>query len=86
MKIIQEDLWFCQDCLFAAVNDDYSGLDYYLNEEESEKRMQVIKAGLHALNGYLVHNDKQEDFSRFPCDCCGEKLHGERYGFNLLGE
>jgi len=83
-KIIRTNLWFCQDCLHGAVNNDYTGLDYYLEPEQAEQRMKVIKAGLQALNGHPVPNDKQDDFSRVPCDCCGEKLHGERYGFNLL--
>lgn len=24
--------WLCNDCMIGAVNDDYTGLDYYLNE------------------------------------------------------
>lgn len=54
MKVIQDDLWLCTDCLMAAVNDDYSGLDYYYKEPEATERMNKIKAGLHRLGPHLV--------------------------------
>ena len=83
-KIIQEGLLFCPDCLQAAVNDDYTGLDYHLTPDEAEKRMKAIKKGRASLPGYPVYNGIDEDFSIEPCSCCGLKLAGERYGFNLL--
>jgi hypothetical protein len=29
MRIVRDDLWLCVDCLFVAVNGDYTGLDYH---------------------------------------------------------
>lgn len=29
MKIVQDELQFCEDCLIAAVNGDFTGLDYH---------------------------------------------------------
>ena len=83
-KVFQDDLWFCTDCLHAAVNNDYTGLDYYLNEPEATNRMNQIKEGLAKLPGYPVYIGNDDEFSTRPCDCCGEKLHGERFEFNLL--
>lgn len=83
-KVIREDLWFCHDCLFAAVNDDYTGLDYHYNHTDALKRMNAIKAGLNELKGYPVLNDQEMEFSRIPCDCCKTDLGGSRAGFSLL--
>ncbi len=90
MQVVQDNLWLCEDCLFAAVNDDYSGLDYYYNPEDAEKRMQEIKAGLAELP-YLAPNfdsetgDGIDEFSSRRCDCCGSNLAGGRHRFAQLG-
>lgn len=92
MKVIQDDLWLCTDCLMAAVNDDYSGLDYYYKEPEATERMNKIKAGLHRLGPHLVCDvnpetwDGVDEFRRGPCSCCGSPLAGTMHRFAVLGE
>lgn len=86
MRIIEEDLWFCADCMLYAVNHDLSGLDYYMSPEESEKRAKGIKEGFRKMNGYPVMTGEEHDFSAMPCACCGETLRGTRFIFNLIGK
>jgi hypothetical protein len=54
MKIIRDGIWLCVDCLFAAVNGDVSGIDYYLSGDAAEKRVAEIWAGLEKLGPHLV--------------------------------
>ena len=88
MKVKIENLAFCPDCTMAAVNGDYTGLDYHYSADESEKREQEIKAGLAALGGPVYYDDSREsdEFSARRCDCCGSALAGRRDYFVVLGE
>src|SRR5208282_5813182 len=91
MEVVQDNLWLCEDCLFAAVNDDYSGLDMHYSPEEAETRMQEIQAGLKELGWLTPDFDSEtgegiDDFSSRRCDCCGSNLAGERHRFTVLGE
>lgn len=90
--MIENDLWLCSDCLFVAVNGDYSGLQYYYSGGELDARIAGIDAGLDALGPHLVPDfDSEEgtgirEFSSQTCDCCRSKLAGERHRFAILGE
>lgn len=92
MRVIQNNLWLCEDCTIGSVNDDFTGLDYYLKEPEASKRMAEIKAGLAALGPNLVPifdsetNEGIDEFSSKPCACCGSHLAGSRHEFEILGE
>lgn len=87
MIVIDDDVWLCEDCTQGAVNDEYSGLSYYLNEEEANARMEEIKAGLNDLGPHLSSgNEEDEEFSTRQCDCCHEHLAGRRVHFVILGE
>ena len=92
MQIDQDNLWFCPDCMIAAVNDDYTGLDYHYNEPEATQRMEAIKTGLAELGPHLVpHFDTETgeghySFSHIGCDCCNSQLAGEFYRFATLTE
>lgn len=70
MKIIQDDLWLCTDCLMAAVNNDYTGLDYYYKESEATKRMEEIQAGLEKLGPHLVPFFNTEEENGYWCSDC----------------
>jgi hypothetical protein len=87
MKIIIENLALCTDCTMAAVNSDYSGLEYHYPPEESERRMQEITEGLEKLGSGLCYDGTQEEdeFSHRQCDCCGSRLTGRRSFFCVLG-
>lgn len=84
MKVIQDDLWLCQDCTMYAVNGDTSGI-------ESEKREREVVEGVNSLGPHLVPDfgddgEGEEEFSRTPCDACGTRLAGSRTRFAILGE
>jgi hypothetical protein len=91
MKVIRDDLWLCDDCLFYAVNGDTSGID------DPQRERDVIE-GVNALGPHLVPDfdsevpeDADEDngieeFSWKPCDACGTRLGGGRHRFAVLGE
>lgn len=87
MKVIIENLALCTDCTMAAVNDDYTGLDYHYSKEESDKRYKEITAGLTELGPGLCYDSRQEDdeFSTRQCDCCKSRLAGRRTYFCVLG-
>ena len=87
METLIDNLTFCTDCTQAAVNDDYTGLDYHYNEQEAEQRQAEIMAGLSRLGslGYVYHAGLDSDeFSSRPCDCCGSRLAGSRDYFIIL--
>ena len=88
MKVTIENLVLCADCTMAAVNDDYTGLDYHYTEKESAIRYEEITAGLIKLGPGLCYDGTREDdeFSHRQCDCCGTRLAGRRAPFILLGE
>ena len=70
----------CDDCIMAIANDDYSGLDYSYDEEESLQRMEYIQQGIRELGPNIVCMDEQPDeFSSISCDCCGDHLAGRRH-------
>lgn len=78
----EEDVeyWLCPDCLMAAVNDDYTGLDYHYGPDEAEKRREDIQAGLREL-GNIASTSHVLTFSHRGCDCCRSGLAGELHGF-----
>ena len=75
----------CELCLQAIVNDDFTSLDYHYSEQEAADKLDAILEGMHTLqgNGYLVAGEDL-GFRTTPCDCCGDKLHGERYSVNVM--
>lgn len=84
MKIVQDDLWLCVDCLVVAVNGDTSGI-------ESDERVAAVNAGLDRLGAHLVPDFDSESgdgilsFSWRDCDSCRCGLGGERHRFAVLG-
>ena len=86
------NLWLCDDCLFAAVYDDYTPLDHRYAREEANERMAQIKEGLDKLGPHLVPDFESEtcegirEFSRTSCGCCACQLAGQRHRFAILGE
>lgn len=69
-------LLICDDCLIAASNNDYTGMDLV-----TETR---VRAGLErlAVNEHVVHVvgiDEYAPFSSCRCDCCLTQLAGRRH-------
>lgn len=86
INIIDNNFMVCSECLQAIANDDYTGLDYYLPEDESNARMRDIQESIHLVAGNICCGDSENDdsFSMNPCDCCGDRLHGSRHHCVLL--
>lgn len=91
MYVDRDDIWLCPECTIAAVNGDFTGLDYHYSEPETTERMNAITAGLEQLGPHLVPDfdsetgDGHEEFSHRGCDCCGSGLAGEFHRFAILG-
>jgi len=83
MNKVRREYWVCSDCYIAAVNDDYSGLDYHLSPIDAEQKIKEIQAGLARL-GWLSPTGNDDDFADCPCDCCRDRLHGPRH--EMVGE
>jgi hypothetical protein len=83
MKIVQDNLWLCHDCLFGAVNGDFSGLE--------PGQLARVQTGLERLGPHLVSDfdsetgDGMQEFSWSHCDCCRSPLGGSRHRFAVLG-
>lgn len=75
----------CEDCTMASVNDDFTGLSYYLEDEFIDDRIKEIKEGLKRL-GTIYHSGKIIKFDIYPCDCCKSRLAGERHIFKTHDE
>jgi hypothetical protein len=67
------------------VNDDYTGIDYYLSGQEADDRVKEIQDGLNRLGVGLCIGEDEEEFSIEQCDCCHTNLDGRRQQFILLG-
>jgi hypothetical protein len=83
MKVIDDDLWLCDDCRTYAANSDTSGID------DSKREREVIY-GVDSLGPHLVANYDSEtgeglrEFSHRTCDACRSNLSGSRTRFALL--
>lgn len=73
------ELWLCEDCTIAAVNNEYSGI-------EDENRVKEVKAGIKRIGWInadfdVESNEGYEEFSTKDCDCCHYGLAGSRHRF-----
>ena len=87
---IDDDFMVCTDCLMIIANDDASGLDYSLGEEEAEVREQEIRGAITEIQreeGQIAvgDSDRDDEFSSSPCACCGTRLAGARHHCVILG-
>jgi hypothetical protein len=90
LEVIDDDFMVCTDCLMIIANDDASGLDYSLGEEEAEVREHEIREAIAEIQreeGQIAvgDSDKDDEFSSSPCACCGTRLAGARHHCVLLG-
>jgi len=89
VEIVNERFMVCVDCAMFIANDDLSGLDYHFLSDESEQREIAIRNGVQYQNdqdNHIVMGNSDDDieFSKSPCNCCGDHLHGYRYHAVLL--
>lgn len=87
VRIIDDEFMVCSDCIMAIANGDLTGL---ANDPETEdERTRQINRGLEQIaqdGGMPVAGDfdKDDEFSRYPCECCGERLAGSRHHAVIL--
>ncbi|MCE0732429.1 hypothetical protein LWH48_06385 [Halomonas sp. G15] len=90
LAIIDDDFMVCTDCLMIIANDDATGLDYSLGEDEAEAREREIREAIAEIQreqGQIAVGDSDKDdvFSAGPCACCGTRLAGARHHCVILG-
>lgn len=88
--IVDDHVMVCDDCLMIIANDDASGLDYSLGEEEAEAREREIREAIDDIQreeGQITvgDSDRDDEFSSSPCACCGTRLAGVRHHCVILG-
>ena len=81
MQLI-DDCYVCSDCLVFIANGDLSGLDN--DPDTADGREAEIIAGIEKeaeAGGHWVGGDSEKDheFSRSSCDCCGTSVEGSRH-------
>lgn len=87
VRMIDDEFMVCCDCIMAIANGDLTAL---ANDPETEdERTRQIHQGLQEIadnGGYAVagDSDKYDEFSRYPCECCGERLAGSRHHAVIL--
>ena len=49
MMIVRDELWLCDDCMIAAVNGDFTGLDYHYGKDADKRqaRKPLLRCGVH---------------------------------------
>ena len=75
MKPAPDDAYvfeFCDTCIVALENDDYSGMD---DEQEKATRIGLAHVG---QSFDLFYDGAEFGFSTSRCDCC-EGLAGDRF-------
>ncbi len=78
----------CEDCTVPVSCGDYTGLDYWYDEEMANRRMREIDEGYEVFckehGGYLMPVfDKPIELGCNPCDCCKARSVGKRSRFRL---
>lgn len=84
MKVVEQGLWLCDECMQAAVNDDYTALDYSHPEPEATRRMGDIRQGLKDLGPGLIPDFRDE--IEFECECGWVGPSTEVIILEVLGE
>ena len=86
MKIIDDHYMVCDDCTPVLANEDYTHIDYHYDEAEAEAVIARIHQGRDAAGDLIAVGDsnKDLDFSKRRCDCCGSELHGRRTHFYVV--
>lgn len=77
----------CMDCFYEMFQENPGDFFQLFYGDESEKIQERHREFVDKMCDNFKHTEDIEqlrnDFSLEPCDCCGSKLHGERYWVNL---
>lgn len=85
MRVVNDAIWVCADCLLCLCNGDTSGID-------SDRRAAAVEEACADMGPHIVPNYDSEtgagmdEFSCFACECCDSPLAGSRHRMALLGE
>lgn len=84
--IIIAKLWLCYDCTIFECNGDASGMedDRYAAVLRGLERLEKSDLLPMSANFDSETGEGIQDFSRSPCDCCGDHLHGPRTRFAVI--
>lgn len=99
MKIIDDNLTLCEECMLVLETGDVTFLDYYYDEPESTERLKTIEQGIIDLhNSNTLYKDTAivpnydsetgegiDEYSIAICDCCNSRLGGKKYRYSLIG-
>jgi hypothetical protein len=69
VRVIKDDLWVCNDCLYPIVSSSFNEIHFTVGTDR-------LVAGL--TDGYLAIGDELRELSGDPCACCGTRLTGAR--------
>lgn len=89
IEILDDNFMVCVDCASIIANDDPSSFDYHYGPDEAEKIEAKIREAIqtHHNDGNFINIGEHErdlEFSRTSCDCCGSTLHGYRHHAYLV--
>jgi hypothetical protein len=86
MKVINDNYQVCDDCTPVLANGDYTHLDYHYDEPVASEVMARINQGMSEAGGdiELGNPNKDLDFSKRNCDCCGAGQYGRRTHFYVV--
>jgi len=92
MKVIKEDIWFCQFCMVTLLGDSTAIPEEFICCDGTTSLKTYIESCVDALPPHTVSdfNSETEEgiltVTTIPCDCCGTVRLGPRYKFAELGE
>ncbi|EWH01947.1 hypothetical protein [Halomonas sp. BC04] len=71
-------------------NDDATGLDYSMDQEEAAEREQEIRTAIAEIQREEAQvavrdSDRDDELSSYPFVCCGTSLAGPRHHCMILG-
>lgn len=88
-KVLNDNLMVCADCYTLIGTGDSSSFDYDYDPDDAETRLKECSEGIAAACGcraghpravlYAGDAEKDKEFSRERCDCCGTRLAGSRH-------
>lgn len=81
--LIDDDVWLCDDCMFAHCNGD-SPEDATRDAEVTAGFERIAAEGLDLALNDGPDGLGQDDFSWSPCRCCRSRLGGARTRFALF--
>jgi hypothetical protein len=84
VEILDEALWFCDDCMFVHANGEYPTDSTPERDAEIDAGFAKFAPHRVAMNDSSETGEGRDCFSWRACECCGSRLGGSRTRFALL--